>query len=96
MEANRERAEGGSDEHWQWGKCYTASAADARLISAAPDLAQVAAWMLGVLEAPLPRAGSPEADDRRQETELACAAARLALAKAEGLSAGGEQGTAKP
>lgn len=28
----------GDQKHWQWGKCYTASAADARLIAAAPDL----------------------------------------------------------
>ena len=25
-------------EHWKWGRCYTASAADARLIASAPEL----------------------------------------------------------
>lgn len=70
---------------------YGVSEENARLMAAAPELAQVTAWMLGILESPLPRAGSHEADDRRQETELACAAARLALAKAEGVEDAGEQ-----
>lgn len=37
-------------KHWDWGRCYTAKAADARLIAASPELLDLVQHMLGAIE----------------------------------------------
>ncbi len=44
-------------DHWKWGRCYTANAANARLLAAAPDLLEalkVAQKLAASGPAPLP------------------------------------------